>query len=252
MVARRSFPGRDHRYDLIVVGAGLAGCEAAYAAAGAGFDTLLVTTGLDTVYTLLGDGAPLAPPPGTLMAELTADLLGADGVVPSWGLHRAAKYALEHRPGIHLLQSSVSSLLVDGGRVRGVATWEGVDRHGARVALCVGSFLEARLHIGRSVEIAGRLSEMAYDDLYRDLLEHGFGFEPLTLEAQGEGGRLPYRVECRVFAAEERAPSGGALPRLEGLYAAGVCLDGYLPFELAAARGRALADELIAGSSRRQ
>jgi len=236
-----SFPGPGHRYDLIVVGAGLSGSEAAFACASAGRDVLLVTTSLDTVYNLVGDGATLEPPPGTLMARL----VGEAGYIGTWELHRRAKYALEAQPGVHLLQSSVSSLLVRGGAVQGVTTWEGVDRLAPKVVLCVGSFLGARLTVGALTEAAGRLSEMAYDDLYESLEELGFEMETVTLEASPSSGSLPYTVTCKRFAPAEWDAVSFALPRLGGLYGVGVCVSGGLPYEEAARLGRALAEKLL-------
>ena len=67
-------------------------------------------------------------------------------------------------------------------------TWEGVDRLSKRTALCVGSFLEARLKVGELTESAGRLSEMAYDDLFQDLHSSGFAFEAVSLEAASQSG----------------------------------------------------------------
>ncbi|MDQ3458562.1 MAG: FAD-dependent oxidoreductase [Deinococcota bacterium] len=245
-------------YDLVVVGAGVSGSELAWAAARGGLDTLLVTTSMDTVYNLLGDGVVLRPPSGTLMAELHAqEARGAGdsyndsyndsysgGYVTTWGFHRRAKYALEHCPNLHLLQSNVSALIGES-EARGVNTWEGVDRLGARVALCVGSFLRARLSIGTLTEAAGRLSEMAYDDLYDDLVARGFAFEDERLEAAFDDGSLPYRVDCRRFALAEWDGEAFRLPRLAGLYAAGVCASGYLTYEEAAAQGRALAQRIV-------
>ena len=245
-----SFPGPGHVYDLIVVGAGISGAEAAALSARAGLDVLLVTTSLDTVYNLLGDGVTLAPPAGTLMAEVHETVADADGFVGNWAFHRGAKGALEHLPKLHLLQSSVSSLLIEGGAVEGVSTWEGVDRVSSRVALCVGSFLEARLRVGNLIEEAGRLSEMAYDDLYENLAALGFGFEALELHASSVDP--PYTVACRRFAAGEWDPSSFRLSRLDGLYGAGVCVSGYLTYEEAAAQGRALADSLTAQSDTAQ
>lgn len=229
-----------NRYDLIVVGAGVSGCEAALECARGGLNVLLVTTSLDTVYNLVGEGAHLTPPPGTLMAELC----GSARQVATFELHRRAKTAAEHHPKLHLLQSSVSGLLAVGAQVRGVSTWEGVDRFAPRVALCAGSFLRARLRIGRLTETSGRLSEMAYDDLYDDLAARGFAFADVQLEAPPSRGAPPYTVACRHFSrAEWRADF--ALPRLRGLYAAGVCAAGYLSYEDAAAQGQTLSRVIL-------
>lgn len=227
--------------ELIVVGAGVSGSEAALACARGGLTVLLVTTSLDTVYNLVGEGATLAPPAGTLMAELTGP-----GEVETFSLHRRAKAALESHPNLHLLQSSVSGLLAEDGRTVGVSTWEGVDRLAGRVALCAGSFLQARLTIGTLTETSGRLSEMAYDDLYHDLVARGFAFESLSLDAPPSRGALPYTVHCRRFSATEWDAETFALRRLEGLYAAGVCAAGFLPYEEAARQGQELARCLLA------
>ena len=239
------FPGPGHTYDLIIVGAGISGSEAALVAARAGLDVLLVTTSLDTVYNLLGDGVVLQPHEGTLMANLHEKLADARGWVPNWEFHRRAKYTLEHQSGVHLLQSSVSSLLVQEGRVQGVTTWEGVNRLAPRVVLCVGSFLKARLTIGALTEEAGRLSEMAYDDLHDNLTDLGFDLLPLRLEATGEDGSLPYTVHCQRFAPHEWNEQSFRLERLEGLYAAGVCARGFVTYEDAALHGLNLVKALL-------
>ena len=242
----KRFPGVGHRYDLIVVGAGVSGSEAAYAAALGGLDTLLVTTSLDTVYNLLHDSMALNPPPGTLMAELYPKLAAGAGAVGSWAWHRAAKEVLERQAGLHLLQSNAVALLTDGNAVGGVATWEGVDRLAPRVALCVGSFLQARLTIGSLTETAGRLSELAYDDLYLNLQALGFSLVAGRLELPGS---WPYRVEYQRFAPHQWDAASFRLLLLTGLYAAGVCAVGYLPLEAAALHGRRLAAELVGNSS---
>ena len=249
----RSFPGRGHLYDVMIVGAGISGSEAAMHCARAGLDTLLITTSLDTVYNLLGDGVTLNPPQGSLMAKLVNELApehthNTKSYVSNWHMHRAAKQTLELTPGIHLLQSSVSSLLVEDERVLGVRTWEGVDRLAKTTALCVGSFLHARLRIGELTETAGRLSEMAYDDLHNNLVSLGFTFEPLTLQARFEDDSLPYDVSCQVFAASEKDATTHRLTRLESLFAAGVVASGYVTFEAAALEGMSLGQALVAAS----
>lgn len=244
----RSYPGRGHRYDLAVVGGGPSGCEAAWAAAKGGLDTLLVTTSMDTIYNLVGDGWRLDPPADTLMATLHERGADERGCVSTWGFHRGAKEELERTPGLHVLQSNVAALLVENGQTVGVATWEGVDRLARRVALAAGSFLGARLHVGEVTEAAGKLSEMAYDDLFEDLQRHGFAFRALELRADAGGGSLPYRVRCHAFDAHEM--DGFRLPRLDHLWAAGLCARGELSFEAAAADGRGLANAVLAAAGR--
>lgn len=178
-----------------------------------------MTTSLDTVYALDEEPGALAPPPGTLLYTVLAA-----GAGTRWDVHRAAKYALESEPSLHLLQSTASALIVADGAVVGVETWEGVPRRAAAVALCVGTFLQARLEIGSVVEQHGRLSEMAYDDLYRDLYERGFEFEGLQIASEAGSGSLPHVVRTLVFAAAERSSADLSLPRLARLYAAGACV----------------------------
>lgn len=249
-----SAPASTRPHDLLVVGAGLAGSELALTCARAGLDVLLVTTSLDTVCNLFGDGASLRPPPGTVLAELVAGLLEAqeaqlqpDGsvYVGAWALHRRAKWALETHPKLHLLQSSVSALKLEAGQVVGVATWEGVDRLARCVALCAGSFLGARLRVGELTEAAGRLSEMAYDELFSDLRARGVAFERTERAAPASSGALPYTVSFHHLSAAAWDPETFAVPALPGLYAAGVCAVGELGYEAAAEQGRALAERLV-------
>ncbi len=204
---------------VVVVGAGVTGSEAAYAAARAGAHVTLVTTSLDTVYALDEEPSAVDAPPGSLLAAALAA-----GATSRWDVHRRAKYALEAQPGVHLLQSTASALIVEGGAARGVETWEGVPRRGERVALCVGTFLRARLSVGEVVEQQGRLSEMAYDDLWEDLAARGFGFEGLRLAVPGGAGSLPHEVSTVAFAPGEWSAAQLALPRVGGLHAAGACV----------------------------
>jgi tRNA U34 5-carboxymethylaminomethyl modifying enzyme MnmG/GidA len=241
----RTFPGRGHLYDIAVVGAGMAGCEAAMAAARSGKDVLLVTTSLDTVYMLAHGQTTLTPPGGTLMAELLASLGYSGRPVERWALHRAAKYALEAQPGIHLLQSNVTGLMTEGNRVNGLRTWEGVERRARVTALCVGSFLGARLRQGRLQEVAGRLGEMAYDELYRHLRQLGLSFTPLELALDDPGEGPAYQVSCHSLRANELGSDHFSLADLEGLYAAGLCARGEQSYEESAADGLSLAAALV-------
>lgn len=224
-----------HSYDVLVVGAGIAGSEAALGCASKGLNTLLVTTLLDSSYNLFSDTTYLKPLHGTWMSSAVSQQVNA------WELHRAAKYALEHTPNLHCLQSSVSGLIVQDKSVIGVKTWEGISRYSDKVVLCVGSFLNARLTLGVLIEQAGRLSEMAYDDLYLDLCSRGFRFETLTLQASDV--QPGYEVSCKVFAGEFD-PKTFRSHRLNHLYAAGLCAFGKMSYEEAAKQGILLADEL--------
>jgi len=236
-----------HVYDVAIIGAGIAGCEAAWRCVQAGVDVLLVTTSLDTLYNLLGDNVSLGPPADTLMARVFAEVQ-QDGLVGNWAFHRRAKTILETETNIHLLQSNVTALVCETNeanqaqkRVLGVRTWEGIDRLATRTALCVGSFLQARLTIGTLTEVAGRLSEMAYDDLVDNLLEHHLPLRNTRLEASFDDDSLPYYVDCKVLDDGD----GYQVSGMAGLYAAGVCKQGYLPFEAAALEGQHLANQLI-------
>lgn len=219
----------------MVVGAGAAGCEAAWRLVGSGADVLLVTTSLDTVHAPADERVVLEPDPGTLGAAILDDLaLGADGSVGAWELHSAVKYRLEAQPGLHLLQSNADALAVRDGRVVGVETWEGVARHGAAVLLCVGPFLRARLRIGDALERAGRPGEMAYDELADDLAARGVPLVPARME--GGGGDTP-RWSVEFVRLDDEATDGPRVVGLDGLYAAGICARGPLPYREAVRDG---------------
>jgi len=249
--------------DVLVVGAGIAGCEAAWRCAAAGLNVVVVTTSLDTVYNLASAAAPLAAPHGSLMELVLFNIVPGPRGVRSWDLHRGVKYTLEATPGVHLVQSTVSELLRDAeGAVVGASTWEGVDRRASATALCVGSFLRARLVTGTVTETHGRLSEMAYDDLYQHLVSMGFEFVPISYSGEAHGGSLAYAVDSVALAVQERSVAAtgrpsAALRRVPGLYAAGLCVmpagsaeaadvEVALTYEEAARQGMALADELTA------
>jgi thioredoxin reductase len=231
--------GAEPRYDVAVVGAGAAGCEAALRLARAGRDVLLATTSLDTVFAAPVERVPREALGVGLGAELRERLPARpDGTVGSWELHGAAKYRLEATPTLHLLQSSVDALLVEEGVVVGVATWEGVPRRARRVALCVGAFLRARLRVGAATERAGRPGEMAYDELADDLTARGVQWVEASARGGGDG-RPSWTLSFLRFAGEEL--DGTRLRRLPGLHAAGACVDGPLTYDAAAAAGAALA-----------
>lgn len=224
-------------YDVLIVGSGMAGSEAAYALAQKGVRVGLVTTSLDSVF------LPFTPirspfPQGSLLAEI-----GEDGL-RGWALHSRAKYKLENHPQIHLLQLSVTRLLLEGRSVMGLESWEGPRKTAPAVVLAVGSFLAPMLHIGSVAEEAGRLSEMAYPDLYQHLRQLGFAFTTQEAQVVEQSGTPAYRVVYQVFAEAEWDPATFRLSRLEGLYAVGLCVLGQGTYAQMAEEGMRLAESL--------
>lgn len=227
-------------YDVLVVGAGPSGSEAAWALAGRGLRVGLVTDSLDSVYRLETPAAG-TPPADGLLAEIASN--------DPWELHRRAKYALEAQEGLHLFQSSVVELWLEGKRVQGVRTWEGFGYRAQAVVLAVGSFLNARLTAGTLAEAAGRLGEAAYPDFYEHLSELGFAFETDRYEVPAAQGAPAYTVRFERFANNEWDAASGRLLRLGGLYAVGRAVLGQAAPEARAASGIALGRVLEPGGA---
>nr|WP_119342360.1 MULTISPECIES: FAD-dependent oxidoreductase [Meiothermus] len=231
-------------YDVLIVGAGFAGSEAAYALAKRGVRVGLVTTSLDSVF------LPFTPiqapfPSGSLLAEV-----GQEGL-KGWELHSRAKYRLENQPNLHLLQLSVTGLLLEGQAVAGIRSWEGPRKTAPVVVLAVGSFLLPRLYIGSVAEEAGRLSEVAYPDLYQYLQQLGFAFITQGAQVAEQSGTPGYRVEYQVFAPGEWDSATFRLHRLGGLYAVGLCVLGQGTYAQMAEEGMRLAESLQTTVNRR-
>lgn len=227
-----------HTHDLVVVGAGVAGSEAAYALAQRGYRVALCTQSLDTVYWLFTAAQPPFPP-GSLLEQEGQPGMGG------WTLHARIKYRLEAQPNLQLLQGSVTGLLLHQGRVSGVTTWEGPRLAAPTVVLALGSFLDSQLQLGQVTEAAGRLSEAAYPDLYQHLLGLGFAFTPSQGEVAAQPGNPGYEVRYQVFAGQEWQSQSGALNRLAGLYAVGLCVLGQGDYALMASEGQRLGQNLL-------
>jgi len=218
-------------FEVLVVGAGFAGSEAAYRLARGGRRVALLTQSLDSLFLPV---TPIADPPaeGTLFSEVYEEGL------PPFLLHARAKWRLEaERPRLHLVQATATGLLTEGDRVVGVKTWEGPAYHAPKVVLAVGTFLGARLTVGQIEEAAGRLGEAAYDDLFEDLKARGFAFLPAEQRANPFKGAPGYRVRFFRFDGSEWDPETFRLPRLGGLYAVGACVSG----------GKSYREESLAG-----
>ena len=188
------------QYDVIVVGGGHAGAEAAAAAANMGSKTLLVTMNLQTIGQMSCNPAMGGIAKGQIVREIDA-LGGYSGIVtdksaiqfkmlnkskgPAMWSPRAQndrmrfaeewRLALENIPNCDFYQEMVKGLLVDKGRVVGVRTSLGIDIKGRAVILTNGTFLNGLIHIGDKQFGGGRAGEKAATGITEQLT--GIGFE---------------------------------------------------------------------------
>lgn len=185
-------------YDVIVMGAGHAGCEAAHAAARMGLKTALLTMNLDTVGKMSCNPAIGGVGKGHMVREIDA-LGGLMGKVidrtaiqkrmlndtrgPAVWAPRAqadkAEYALEIKrrleqvPHLHLIQGTIEELVVQGGRLTGVRTKEGIEYQTRALVLSSGTFMRGLLHIGEVNYSGGRAGDPPSVGLSADLERHG-------------------------------------------------------------------------------
>lgn len=219
-------------FDVLVIGGGHAGCEAALAAARLGCKTLLVAINLDTIAAMPCNPAIGGPAKGTLVREL--DALGgemgkvADATYVQMRTLNASKgpavqalraqsdkrlygqvmrAALDKQPNLWLRQATVEEILVEDGQVTGVRTDLQRVFAAKTVILSSGTFLRGVCHVGLHSYKAGRAGEFAADGLTAHLQALGF-----------ETGRLQTGTPARVardsvdFAKMEEQP-GDAAPK---------------------------------------
>lgn len=203
------------KYDVIVVGAGHAGCEAAAAAANMGSKVLLVTMNMGTIAQMSCNPAMGGVAKGQIVREIDA-LGGLSGIVsdksmiqfrmlnmskgPAMWSPRTQndrmrfaeewRLALESIPNVDFWQEMAVSIIVDNGVVKGIKTALGIEILGKAVVLTNGTFLNGKIHIGEKSFGGGRTGEKAATGLTEQLVQLGF-----------ESGRMktgtPPRVDGR-------------------------------------------------------
>ncbi len=209
------------KYDVIVVGGGHAGCEAANAAAKLGSKVLLITMNMNSIAQMSCNPAMGGVAKGQIVREIDA-LGGGSGYVsdrsaiqfrmlnmskgPAMWSPRTQndrmlfaeewRLLLERNLNVDFWQDMVTGLIVEGDAVKGVKTSLGIDVYGSAVVLTNGTFLNGLIHLGEKQFGGGRAAERASTGITEDLLNFGF-----------EAGRMktgtPPRVDGRSLDFEK-------------------------------------------------
>lgn len=202
------------QYDIIIIGAGHAGCEAALASARMGFKTLILTGNLDTIAQMSCNPAIGGLAKGHLVREI--DALGGEmaRVIDRTGIHfkmlnksrgpavwapRAQadkkryqflmKHTLEKQKNLSIIQDIAEDILVENNAVKGVKTIRGMEHYSNAVIICTGTFLKGLIHIGEYKEKCGRLADFSSEGLSDSLRRAGLNVQRLKTGT-------PPRINC--------------------------------------------------------
>ncbi|MFM6983512.1 MAG: FAD-dependent oxidoreductase, partial [Chitinophagaceae bacterium] len=186
-------------YDVIVVGAGHAGCEAANAAGVMGSSVMLITMNMETIAKMSCNPAMGGVAKGQIIREIDA-LGGMSGIITDktmiqfrmlnrskgaamWSPRAQSdrmrfseewRLALEKNPNIDFLQDNVIKLLTDNNTITGVITSMGYTIKGKSVIITSGTFLNGLIHIGTKNFGGGRMAESNSIGITADLIAMGF------------------------------------------------------------------------------
>ena len=217
----------DFRYDVIVVGAGHAGCEAASAAARMGSKTLLITMDMNKIAQMSCNPAVGGIAKGQIVREIDA-LGGQMGIVtdrsaiqfrmlnqskgPAMWSPRSQSdrkrfieewvKVLSHTEDLYIWQDIVTSLIIKDNKVCGVRTMLGVEMEAQAVVLTNGTFLNGLMHCGKTQIPGGRTSEPASHGLTEQLVELGFKSDRMKTGT-------PARIDARSIHFEEMVRQDG-------------------------------------------